>query len=386
MYSKHLLRIAPVIPIALSSTAMAMCDEPTTADRIRGNYENKIRFFANPEKIFETFANVREEKGVFMSYKDFFHSLTPYSFHVPSEEKKDYFEEHTPQIMTLVDVNNDKKIDFNEYIFFITILQLNEGEMIRTFEKVDPENKRMTKDQFEQALTTLRKATALGSKQQNRSMLPDGRKITTVETDLQECNKTLVEHLFADKEFVTIDDFTVLKRSLKEALLHYEFNQFEVDENGTISSEDFAKSLLSCFTFSQAYSYLSRIHSLKLEGRVSFNEYIAFHCLIEKADLIKIKIMTYRLLSKSMFRELCDDFSQMDAYLKQKGYTISDTQVDVFMQVLDDDQNGMLEYNEVIDVLEGKKNIGLGKDVEFKNDMIEKFNKYMKKFHKMVGW
>jgi hypothetical protein len=26
------------------------------ADRIRGNYENKIRFFSPPEKIFEVFA------------------------------------------------------------------------------------------------------------------------------------------------------------------------------------------------------------------------------------------------------------------------------------------------------------------------------------------
>ena len=31
--------------------------EASTADRIRGNYENKIRFFSPPEKIFETFAS-----------------------------------------------------------------------------------------------------------------------------------------------------------------------------------------------------------------------------------------------------------------------------------------------------------------------------------------
>lgn len=53
---------------------------------------------------------------------------------------------------------------------------------------------------------------------------------------------------------------------------------------------------------------------------------------------------------------------------------------------MDDDQNGMLEYEEVIDVLEGKKNIGIGKDQEFKNDMIEMFRKYLKKFQKMVGY
>ena len=234
MYSKTAFRVAPLVPIFLSSTSIALCDEPSTVDRIRGNYENKIRFFANPEKIFETFANIREEEGVFMSYKDFFHSLTPYNFNVPSEGKKDYFEENTPEIMSLVDVNNDKKIDFNEYIFFITILQLHEGEMKRTFKKINPEKETMTKEQFEVELTKLRKATALGSKQQNKSILPDGRKITTVEDDLLKCNKSLIAHLFKGKEAIDIHDFTDLKRKLKEALLHYEFNQFDTDDNGMI--------------------------------------------------------------------------------------------------------------------------------------------------------
>lgn len=139
-------------------------------------------------------------------------------------------------------------------------------------------------------------------------------------------------------------------------------------------------------SFTRAYSYLTRIQNLNLEGRVSFSEYIAFHNLIEKADLIKSKIITYRLLDRSDFRELCDDFTQMDVYLKEKGYKISDVQVDTFIKILDDDKNGMLEYEEVIDVLEGKKNIGIGKDVEFKNEMIDKFKKYYKKFQKTVGW
>ena len=139
-------------------------------------------------------------------------------------------------------------------------------------------------------------------------------------------------------------------------------------------------------SFTRAYSYLTRIQNLNLEGRVSFSEYIAFHNLIEKADLIKSKIITYRLLDRSDFRELCDDFAQMDTYLKDKGYKISDVQVDTFIKILDDDKNGMLEYEEVIDVLEGKKNIGIGKDVEFKNEMIDKFKKYYKKFQKTVGW
>jgi Ca2+-binding EF-hand superfamily protein len=54
-----------------------------------------------------------------------------------------------------------------------------------------------------------------------------------------------------------------------------------------------------------------------------------------------------------MFRELCDDFQKIDVYCKENNVTISEHQINTFMAVLDDDQNGMLEYEEVVDVLEG---------------------------------
>jgi hypothetical protein len=238
-----------------------------------------------------------------MSYEDFFHSLTPYNFVASKEDDDDdeeeakegeekkkepgYFDKFTPEIMTIVDANKDEKIDFNEYIFFITLLQLPEGEIMRTIEKLSPEERKVTRDQFAPEFRKLRKSTALGAKQLNKSFIPDGRKITSDEARITE---TIVEHLFMDKEQITIDDFNNLKGKLKYALLHYEFHQFEVDENDTISAEDFAKSLLSCLTFQKAMTYMRRIHTLNLEGRVGFNEYVAFHNLIEKADIIKMKI------------------------------------------------------------------------------------------------
>mmetsp|Transcript_15572 Transcript_15572/g.17309 ORF Transcript_15572/g.17309 Transcript_15572/m.17309 type:complete len:246 (+) Transcript_15572:226-963(+) len=245
-----------------------------------------------------------------MSYQDFFHSLTPYNFVASKDDDEDnnekekdlgYFDKFTPEIMTIIDANKDEKIDFNEYIFFITLLQLPEGEIMRTIEKISPEERKVTRAQFAPELRKLRKSTALGSKQTNKSFIPDGRKIHSDENQITD---TILEHLFNEKEHITIDDFSLLKNKLKHALLHYEFHQFEVDEENSISTEDFAKSLLSCLNFSQATKYLRRIHKLKLEGRVGFAEYIAFHNLIEKADIIKMKIAIYRFLSRSMLREL----------------------------------------------------------------------------------
>jgi hypothetical protein len=39
-----------------------MKEELPRAEKIRGNYENKIRFFSPPEKVFEIFAHQKDEK------------------------------------------------------------------------------------------------------------------------------------------------------------------------------------------------------------------------------------------------------------------------------------------------------------------------------------
>lgn len=101
---------------------IAYCEEAPRQDRIRGTYENKIRFFSPPEKIFETFASVKTEDGnLVMSYQDFFKSLTPYNY-TTLKDNKSYFEKYNPEIMKVADVNLDGVISFPEFFFFITIL------------------------------------------------------------------------------------------------------------------------------------------------------------------------------------------------------------------------------------------------------------------------
>ena len=49
MYSSRFGKVMAIAPVLLANPVLALCEEPSTADRIRGNYENKIRFFAAPE-------------------------------------------------------------------------------------------------------------------------------------------------------------------------------------------------------------------------------------------------------------------------------------------------------------------------------------------------
>lgn len=58
----------------------------------KGMDENKVRFFGNPEQIFKRFASKGNEdsQGLEMSYKEFFHALTPYNYG-PGKDSSTYF-------------------------------------------------------------------------------------------------------------------------------------------------------------------------------------------------------------------------------------------------------------------------------------------------------
>ena len=86
---------APVLLYLLAKSKQEnLCEEPSRQDKIRGTYENKIRFFSPPEKIFETFASQKNEDGsLVMTYNDFFKALTPYNY-TEMKDMKEYFEKH----------------------------------------------------------------------------------------------------------------------------------------------------------------------------------------------------------------------------------------------------------------------------------------------------
>lgn len=243
----------------------------------------------------------------------------------------------------------------------------------------------LTRRQFSEAITKLRRHTLTGKKQQNKAAL-DPRSISANEEDFLNCNNALIDVLFSEKEKIVATDFIAIKFSLQKSLYHYEFYQFEVDENNTISAAEFAKSFLSTISFTKTNTYLKRIQSIDLKGRVSLREFIAFQRFIEKADIIKMKIATYRYLDFNMLRDLVDDFESIDPYCCEKECHISDVQLETMIKVLDLDDSETLDYEEVFGVLDGRKNLGVGKEEEFKNDIKEMVSSILKKFKRMIGY
>lgn len=87
--------------------------EASRQDRIRGAYENKIRFFASPEKVFEVFSSIHTESGELrMSYADFLHALTPYTHGELNSCSEKFLEKNNEKIKSIIDFDGDGSISF----------------------------------------------------------------------------------------------------------------------------------------------------------------------------------------------------------------------------------------------------------------------------------
>ena len=93
-------------------------------------------------------------------------------------------------------------------------------------------------------------------------------------------NQILTKNIFDGRMELTEDEFIAFKHKIQELLWHYEFHQFDVDENGCISGLDFAMSLIIYFPFKEFQTYVNHINlsenSSFHHDKISLNEFIAF--------------------------------------------------------------------------------------------------------------
>ncbi len=160
-----MMLLAPMTLILFMSNkdqTLAACEEPSRADIIRGNYENKIRFFSPPEKTFEIFASEKVDDELRMSYKDFLRAMSPFCYTPFFEGAEDYVKEHMPAIIKIVDADNDGTISFTEFFFFLVLHQLSYKDLKRGF--ADFEGGKMHRDAASEFLRKIRKATQAGQK------------------------------------------------------------------------------------------------------------------------------------------------------------------------------------------------------------------------------
>lgn len=68
-------------PLLLATPSrMEASDGPSFTERTVGNYENRLRKFSSPERVFEYFSSVEIDKHFFMTRDDLARAITPYTY------------------------------------------------------------------------------------------------------------------------------------------------------------------------------------------------------------------------------------------------------------------------------------------------------------------
>lgn len=232
------------------------CEGIDRAERMRGLYENKIRFFCGPEKIFEIFATKRNEEGkMVMSFQDFYKAVTPYCY-ASKQDPEEYFKRFQPKTIQIIDADNSGELSFTEFFFFILLMQIPVNTMRKEFSKYP--DSLMNHEQFSKTLRKLRKKTTTGNRSVDTVKI-DARQIHASEDEFFATNKGLVDNIFKQRTQINYNDFLSLRSQIHEDLLHYDFFTYELDDNDTISIEDFLKSTITCVNPSKHGKYLKQI-------------------------------------------------------------------------------------------------------------------------------
>ncbi|RHY86156.1 hypothetical protein DYB37_003995 [Aphanomyces astaci] len=107
-----------------ASSSQAQPEFPTEAEKIVGRYENRLRRFSSPERVFQYFASIRLDKQPYMTRQDFIRALTPYSF-----RKGDQLHSKNTEFNPMMAFSAPKKADVDTYKALVQdIMRLGEHD------------------------------------------------------------------------------------------------------------------------------------------------------------------------------------------------------------------------------------------------------------------
>lgn len=369
------------LPLAFSQTLIL--EPPSYQEKIRGVYENKIRQNAAPEKVFETFASVKEGKRFFMTPNDFFHAIIPFNYSHAIEKLA--FNPSESLIIRAIDANKDGRISFPEYFFFIVLLSTSNNYFKDLIKKREG---KLDCNQFIEVLLEAKKNSPQGKKIVGSNKL-DPRSTTISEEDFKESCLNLFDELFKHNKEITWHDFRDMKDLISEELLKYEFYRF-ASEDDTISIEDFGKSIVAYMPTSMIEMYLSRLESLGIQGKVTLQEYLAFMFVMQESNLIHQKLLLEHMehgeLERSHITKVLVDICKNSRFCHKNALKITDVQIEMFFRLLDLDDSNSLDPEEIFNLVSSRGTQGTSQSMnpDF-SEVVNEFKKFMNAFLKFSG-
>ncbi|GKV03226.1 hypothetical protein SLEP1_g15566 [Rubroshorea leprosula] len=321
-------------------------------------YEKRIRLRSPPEKVFEYFASSWTAEGeLLMQPADLMRAVIP--VFPPSESnavREGYLiGERRPgqlqcppsKFFMLFDVNNDGRISFKEYIFFVTLLSIPESSFSVAFKMFDTDNSgEIDKEEFKKVMAFMRAYNRQGAV--HKDGLRTGLKVSGSVDD-----GGLVELFFGKdgKARLQYDKFIQFMRDLQDEVLRLEFAHYDCKNQGTISAKDFALSMVASADMSHLDKLIDRVEELNNKPhlkdiRITFEEFKNFAELRRKLQPFSLALFSYGKVNGQLTKE---DFQR--AAFHVCGVSLTDNVVEIIFDVFDSNLDGTLSADEFLRVM-----------------------------------
>ncbi|XP_075548531.1 mitochondrial calcium uptake 1 isoform X2 [Dermacentor variabilis] len=343
-------------------------DKPGFRDRKIIEYENRIRAYSTPDKIFRYFATMRvyNEAGdseIFMSPQDFLRSITPGTkqpegYGLDQYKRIDIRDEKVFSGLSkdsiFYKLSSSGLISFSDYIFLLTILSASKHQFEIAFRMFDLNGDgNVDYDEFEKVQTIIRHQTSFGMRHRDHQ---------TTGSIYRGVSSALCNYFFGPKldKKLTVEKFLNFQRQLQTEILTLEFMRKEPDEQGMIREWDFADLLLTYAGLndkkkSRMIKRIKKKFKSQSEG-ISLEDYLQFFHFLSNITEVDTALTFYHIAGASIDEATLKHVARTVAHVDLRDYVI-----DVIFTLFDENLDGQLSNKEFVSVMKERLHRGLEK-------------------------
>ncbi|XP_060517895.1 calcium uptake protein 1 homolog, mitochondrial isoform X3 [Cylas formicarius] len=338
-------------------------------DRKIIEYENRIRHYSTPDKVFRYFATLQaqgptpDQHEIYMTPDDFLRSMTP-GLKQPDGLGLDQYKRYDPKTVQQrleLELEDDSifyrlgsagLITFSDYIFLLTVLSTSRRHFEIAFRMFDLNGDGdVDCEEFEKVATLIRQQTSIGSR--HRDHANTGNTFKGV-------NSALTTYFFGPnlKQKLTIEKFLDFQERLQREILSLEFQRKNPDEDGNINEADFAELLLAYAGYPQKKKarMLKRVKKTDHGKGVSKQDYLNFFHFLNNINDVDTALTFYHIAGASIDQATLKHVAKTVAHVD-----LSDHVIHVVFTIFDENQDGQLSNKEFIAVMKNRLLRGLEK-------------------------
>ncbi|XP_050670899.1 calcium uptake protein 1 homolog, mitochondrial isoform X2 [Leptidea sinapis] len=338
-------------------------------DRKIIEYENRMRHYSTPDKVFRYFATLQaqhhDQHEVFMTPDDFLRSMTP-GVKQPDGLGLDQYRRYDPKTISQrlnLDLDEDSifyklgssgLITFSDYIFLLTVLSTSRRHFEIAFRMFDLNGDGdVDCEEFEKVAALIRQQSSIGSRHRDHA---------NTGNTFKGINSALTTYFFGPKlnEKLTIEKFLDFQQQLQKEILSLEFQRKQPDDNGRITEADFAELLLAY----AGYPAKKKARMLKRVKRafrdhgvgITKDDYLKFFHLLNNINDVDTALTFYHIAGASIDQPTLRHVARTVAHVDLDPHVIN-----VVFTIFDENMDGQLSNREFVAVMKNRLLRGLEK-------------------------